>query len=50
LEAQSEWLPFVKAVSNECVIALEFPISPLQKTKVYVEMVKEIKGELACNQ
>jgi hypothetical protein len=50
LEARSEWLPFVKAVPNECVIALEFPISPLQKTKVYVEMVKEIKGELACNQ
>jgi sugar phosphate isomerase/epimerase len=49
LDAQSIWIPFVKALPNKCVMALEFPISPLQKTKAFVEMVKELKGEFACN-
>ncbi|HSU80679.1 MAG TPA: hypothetical protein VLK78_09690 [Candidatus Angelobacter sp.] len=49
LNAQSMWVPFVKALPDECVIALEFPIFPLQKTKTFVEMIEEIKGDLICN-
>lgn len=49
LDAQQTWLPFVQSLTRESVMALEFPISPLHKTKAYVELVKELKGEFVCH-
>lgn len=49
LDTQQTWLPFVLSLTGESVMALEFPIFPLHKTKAYVELVKELKGEFVCH-
>jgi sugar phosphate isomerase/epimerase len=49
LDTQQTWLPFVLSLTEESVMALEFPISPLHKTKAYVELVRELRGEFVCH-
>ncbi|WEG10785.1 TIM barrel protein [Pullulanibacillus sp. KACC 23026] len=45
LEDHSNWKRFVKAFSDDVVKALEFPINPIVKTKDYVDLFVERKGE-----
>lgn len=46
----SGWEPFIQAFSSETVMALEFPIYPIQTTGTYIDMVSESESEVSWNQ